>query len=211
LKIRSYKKLESTQKYLKELLKRQEEQAPICVTTEIQTHGVGSRNNEWRGLEGNLFVSFALPLDSLPNDLKVESASIYFSFLLKETLEEFGSKVWLKWPNDFYIKNKKIGGMITNIVDKDIVCGFGLNLQNAPEGFRVLDISIKKSILLEKYFSNLAKNFLWKQVFSKYRLEFWRNKDFFTHIKGQKVSFSEAVLQNDGSLQVNGERIFSLR
>ena len=50
-----------------------------------------------------IFFSFAIKIDELPTDLKLESASIYFAYLLKETLYELGSCVWLKWPNDFYI------------------------------------------------------------------------------------------------------------
>lgn len=211
LQILSLDSVTSTQEYLKKLLSSKKITPPYAITADIQTHGIGSRNNGWKGLDGNLFVSFALRLDSLPKDLKLESASIYFSYILKETLEEFGSKVWLKWPNDFYIDTKKIGGMITNIVGKDIVCGFGLNLKNAPDGFGVIDVNIDKNILLKKYFRNLEKKVLWKQVFSKYQLEFHLNQNFYTHIQNEKIKISEATLENDGSLCINGERIYSLR
>jgi len=60
------------------------------VITDTQTQGVGSRGNRWESLDGNLFVSFCLSLDALPTDLKVESASIYFSYMLKEP-QKFGS------------------------------------------------------------------------------------------------------------------------
>ena len=211
MQILFFDSLPSTQEYLKELLRENRVAAPVAVTCDTQTQGVGSRNNEWTGLEGNIFVSFVLELSSLPNDLKIESASIYFSYILKETLEGFNSKVWLKWPNDFYIESVKIGGMITNIVGKDIVCGFGLNLDNAPEGFGVLDVKIDKEILLQNYFINLEKKVLWKQVFSKYKLEFDRNRFFFTHVKNKKINLNEATLENDGSLSINGERMYSLR
>jgi BirA family transcriptional regulator, biotin operon repressor / biotin---[acetyl-CoA-carboxylase] ligase len=211
LQILSLKTVPSTQEYLKELLKKKEVTAPYAVTSDIQTRGIGSRNNEWKGLEGNIFVSFVLKVDSLPVDLKMESASIYFSYILKETLEEFGSKVWLKWPNDFYIDRLKIGGMITNLVGENIICGFGLNLNNAPEGFGRLDVKLDKFSLLNTYFINLEKKVLWKQVFSKYKLEFDRNRNFFTHMKNKKINLSEARLENDGSLNINGERMYSLR
>lgn len=178
---------------------------------DIQTAGVGSRDNSWNSQEGNLFLSFAIKVQDLPSDLKLESASIYFSYILKDTLESFGSKLFLKWPNDLYIKNSKIGGMITNIVSDALVCGVGLNLVTSPDAFSCLDIKINKEILLERYFKNIEKKPSWKQVFSKYKLNFQTNKNFFTHIKGKKVSLSESVLQNDGSLDINGERIYSLR
>jgi len=101
--------------------------------------------------------------------------------------------------------------MITNVVGDTLVCGVGLNLVNAPQGFTKLDIEIKREELLEKYFKNIEKNVSWKQVFSKYKLEFYRNKKFFTHKNNLKISLGEAELQSDGSIIVNDERIYSLR
>ncbi|MBN2817229.1 MAG: biotin--[acetyl-CoA-carboxylase] ligase [Campylobacterales bacterium] len=211
MQILYFNELESTQLYLKTLLKKKELSAPIAITCGVQTKGIGSRNNEWKGSNGNLFVSFAYSLQELPVDLKVESASIYFSYILKETLAEFSSKVWLKWPNDLYIGDAKVGGMITTLVEENIVCGFGLNLNSAPENFTKLDVTIDKNLLLKQYFKNLEKKLLWKQVFSKYKLEFEQNKTYFTHVNSEKVSVESATLESDGSLLINGERIYSLR
>lgn len=206
-----FKSLPSTQLRLKELLKDKTTLLPLAVVADVQTAGIGSRDNSWTSQEGNLFLSFAINLIDLPKDLKLESASIYFSYILKETLESFGSKVFLKWPNDLYINETKIGGMITNIVNDKIVCGVGLNLIKSQDDFACLDIAIGKDILLKSYFKNIENKALWKQVFSKYKLNFQTNKKFFTHIKSKKVSLSEAVLEDDGSLNINGERIYSLR
>jgi len=211
LKIISLKSTSSTQLYLKEQLQNKRLSSPICITADVQTDGIGSRENKWHGEEGNLFVSFAIPICNLVDDLKIESASIYFSYILKETLVAFGSKVWLKWPNDIYLENLKVGGMITSIVGKDFLCGFGLNINRAPVGYGRLDIELDKISLLESYFKNLEKKELWKQVFSKYELEFYYNNMFYTHVKNQKVKLSDTTLQSDGSLKINGERIYSLR
>lgn len=211
LKILFHKTLPSTQLYLKEQLKLKQLQAPVAVVADIQTQGVGSRNNEWISKEGNLFLSFALPLAELPNDLKLESASIYFAYILKETLTAFGSNVILKWPNDFYIDSKKIGGMITTVVGDTLICGVGINMRDGGKEFAALDVKIDKNHLLELYFQNLEKKVLWKQVFSKYKLEFYRNQNFFTHSNGVKVSLGDAIVNDDGSLNINGERIYSLR
>jgi len=211
LKTLFFKSLPSTQLYLKDLLKGSSPELPLAIVADLQTNGVGSRNNSWISKEGNLFLSFALPLSMLPKDLKLESASIYFSYLLKETLVKFGSNVFLKWPNDLYIDESKIGGMITNVVANTLVCGVGINLQKTDEVFGSLDIDISKEELLEEYFINIEKRVLWKQVFSKYQLNFQTNQKFFTHIDGQKVSLSEALLEDDGSLNINGQKVYSLR
>ena len=203
--------IDSTQSYLKKLLKDKSILLPHAVVCELQTNGVGSRNNSWEGFRGNFFLSFALPLENLPKDLQLESASIYFACLLKEVLSSLNSKVWLKWPNDFYIDNFKIGGMITNIVDRSIVCGVGINLVNAPEGFKCLDISISREVLLDKYFKLIEKKVSWKQIFSIYKIEFEGNQKYFTHNNNLKISLQNAVLENDGSITVDGERIYSTR
>ena len=211
MKILFHKTLPSTQLYLKEQLKLKQLQAPVAVVADIQTQGVGSRNNEWISKEGNLFLSFALPLAELPDDLKLESASIYFAYILKETLTAFGSKVILKWPNDFYIDTKKIGGMITTVVGDTLICGVGLNLRDGDTEFAVVDVKIDKENLLERYFENLEKKVLWKQVFSKYKLEFQTNKKFFTHIESERISLEDVTLEDDGSISIDGERMYSRR
>jgi BirA family transcriptional regulator, biotin operon repressor / biotin---[acetyl-CoA-carboxylase] ligase len=201
----------STQNYLKTLVKNGNITLPYAVVANMQTDGIGSRENSWFGLEGNLFLSFAISLESLPIDLKLESSSIYFSYLLKDVLTNLNSSVWIKWPNDFYLGNAKIGGMITNIVSNTLVCGVGLNMVSSPKGFASLDINISKEILLEKYFQNIEKKISWKQVFSKYKLEFYRNQNFYTHNNDSKIPLKYVELQEDGSIVSNGERIYSRR
>jgi BirA family biotin operon repressor/biotin-[acetyl-CoA-carboxylase] ligase len=203
--------VDSTQKYLKELIQDDKISLPCAVVADFQTEGIGSRGNLWSGVKNNLFLSFAIPLNELPKDLKLESASIYFSYILKETLSEFDSTLWLKWPNDFYIGDKKIGGMITNLVKDSLVCGVGLNIAEAPIGFGKLDVVIERDELIKRYFNNIKKMNLWKQVFSKYEIEFYKNQNFYTHNKNLIISLGDASLCSDGSIVINGERIYSLR
>ena len=211
MKITCLESVDSTQDYLKNLLKNKTVESPHAVIANTQTNGKGSRGNTWTGIDGNLFLSFALPLSTLPNDLKLESASIYFSYLLKDVLNNLNSSVWLKWPNDFYIDDLKIGGMITNIVGDDLVCGVGINLVDSPKEFASLDVDISKDILLKEYFKVIEKRVSWKQIFSKYKIEFDCNQKFFTYNNNLRISLGEAELQNDGSIIHNGERIYSTR
>lgn len=211
MQIHYLESIDSTQKYLKELILEEKISLPFAVVADSQTDGIGSRGNSWKGIDNNLFLSFAIELKDLPKDLKLESASIYFSYILKETLAEQNSKVWLKWPNDFYMDNLKVGGMITNLVKDALVCGVGLNTAVAPEYFAKLDIALNRNKLLETYFANIKKKSSWKQVFSKYEIEFYKNQNFFTHDKNLKISLNDASLQSDGSIVINGERIYSRR
>ena len=141
----------------------------------------------------------------------MESSAIYFAYILKEILEQKGSKVWIKWPNDFYIEDKKIGGLIINVIKDFLICGVGLNLKKAPIGFEKIDINIENRELVEEFTKKIKKFVSWKQVFRKYSVEFYKNKSFFTHIDNNKTSMKEAVLNYDGSITINGERIYSTR
>lgn len=203
--------IDSTQTFLIEKIKNKKLLPPVAVATKRQTNGIGSRGNRWIGKDGNLFLSFAIDKSSLPNDIPTQSLSIYFSYILKEILSKKGSKVWLKWPNDFYIDDKKIGGTVTTKIKDIIICGIGLNIVSNPLGFGRLDISIDKEDLLTNYFSKLEEKISWKEIFSKYRLEFHKRKNFSFTYEGKRVFANEAKLCEDGSLEINQKRIYSLR
>lgn len=211
MEIRYFNTLPSTQEYLVGELEVNNIQAPIAVICLEQSSGVGSRDNSWSGGEGNFFASIALDLDMLPEDLPLGSASIYFSFIMKQTLESLGENIWLKWPNDFYLNDDKVGGTITKKVNNTLVCGIGINLKNAQNGYRVLQCDISPQKLLEKYLQALEKFPKWKQVFSEYEIEFESSRKFSVHIEDYKKSLSSATLCEDGSLIIEGKRVFSLR
>jgi BirA family biotin operon repressor/biotin-[acetyl-CoA-carboxylase] ligase len=203
--------IDSTHTYLKNHIKKNGYTQPFCVVTNQQTDGKGSRNRSWLGKKGNLFFSFVYDKKELPCDLLIQSSSIYFSFFLKEVLSQYGSKVWLKWPNDFYIEKKKIGGTITHLVDDKLYCGIGLNLHFVDDHYGYLDIPVDQKKLLEDYFSILTQKISWKQIFSKYSIEFAKSREFETTIQNEKVSMRKAILENDGSIIIDKKKVFSLR
>jgi BirA family biotin operon repressor/biotin-[acetyl-CoA-carboxylase] ligase len=211
LEILSFDRLPSTQLYLIEQLQKGKLQAPIAVITSEQNDGIGSRENKWLGSHGNFFASIAVKLDEIPDDLPLSSASIYFSFIMKKTLEKFDENIWLKWPNDFYINDDKIGGTITKKMNSVLVCGIGINLQNSENGYRALQSDIPPEILLEKYLFELQKFPKWKQVFSEYEVEFELSRKFSVHIENYQQSLADACLCGDGSLLLGGKRVYSLR
>ncbi len=211
LEIRWFDVLDSTQKRLIEDIKAKNAQPPIAYATTHQQAGIGSRGNSWIGQRGNLFFSFALRMKDIPSDLPLQSAALYFMFLFKEILAQKGSQVWLKWPNDLYIDRKKCGGCVTHTIGKTLICGIGLNSRGAPENFGVLDIQIEHHELLKEYFDLLASQIPWKQIFSKYKIEFQKNRGYTTHIGDRVVTLQEASLAEDGALILKGERIYTLR
>ena len=211
MKIIKLNEVDSTHKYLKDYIKENTYTEPICITSDYQTNGIGSRGNSWSGVKGNLFFSFVLSKNDLPEDLPMQSASIYFSYILNEVLRNEKSKVWLKWPNDFYINDKKIGGTITTISSNLIFCGIGLNLISVNNDYVKLDISIQSNKILEEYFDKLELRYSWKQIFKYFKIEFQNSRKFQASVDGEKVSLENAILNEDGSIEVNKKKVFSLR
>jgi BirA family biotin operon repressor/biotin-[acetyl-CoA-carboxylase] ligase len=211
LEILLFDQLDSTQTYLVEKLREDLLSAPVAVMTKEQYAGVGSRENQWAGGEGNFFASVAIALNDLPEDLSLNSASIYFSFIMKQVLFELGENIWLKWPNDFYKNDEKVGGTITKKVNNSLVCGIGINLKNSQNGYSALQSDISPEFLLNKYIFALQKFPKWKQIFSQYEIEFELSRRFSVHIENYQKSLVDAVLQPDGSLIIDEKKVYSLR
>lgn len=196
--------LQSTQTYLLEHL-----QENLCIIALRQTQGLGSRGNKWEEVESGLYFSFCLSLESLPKDLKLQSASIFFGFLFKELLCERGFAVWLKWPNDIYMGQKKIGGVLVNQKKQKVICGIGINL--ISQSFGSLGCELDRKEVLEQFFKKLKNTSQWKQSFRKYKLEFYKNLDSNFHYQDEIIPLKEVQLLDDGAIFYDGKIIYSSR
>jgi len=193
-----FKEISSTQKYLLERIKS-ENLNYYCVWSEYQTDGIGTNNRKWIARKGNLFFSFVVDLEEF-NFIPMQSLSVYFSYLMYEVLKRYDKRVTLKWANDLYIIEnipKKIGGVLTNIKKKKIICGIGINTKFAPEidseyKSGCLDINIKNDKILEEFLIQLNKKKKWEEVFLEYKKIFEKNKNIFG---------IDGILNNDATLK----------
>ena len=211
MEIKYIEEISSTHNVLSNLIRDDEISKPFLLYAISQTDGIGSRGNSWESEYGNLFLSFSLSSNSLPHDLPVHSASIYFSWIVVEILRSYGSKVCLKWPNDFYIKDKKLGGMITSKIKDFFVVSFGINFKTAKNEYSKLDVDVDICEFVAKLSSKLNNLPSWKHIFSNYELEFSFSQKFFAHIDGKKISLKDAKLLNDGSIEIDSKKVYSLR
>ncbi len=101
----------------------------------------------------------------MPKDLPLASVSIYFAYLLKEVLQEKGSKIWLKWPNDLYLDDKKAGGVISAKISNFIIGGMGLNLKFAPQNTALCDIEISLKDLVSEFLQKVEKKNFMEEYF----------------------------------------------
>ena len=145
----------STNDILTNLLKRNKVVEGDSIETDFQYQGKGQRNNTWISeKESNILLSFLLS----PN-LKVENQFIIHvlvSISLIKLLNKLNIDARIKWPNDIYVGDKKIAGiLIENFIFKkkvqNSVVGIGLNLnQRNFKGFRATSVYLETNIKYEK-------------------------------------------------------------
>jgi BirA family biotin operon repressor/biotin-[acetyl-CoA-carboxylase] ligase len=123
----------STSSYLKELLKQRKLPECSAVITNHQKKGRGQPGNSWESMPGkNITFSIVLyPTMIEPSKQFILSKTI--AVALAKTLEKEIGPVQIKWPNDLYFKNSKIGGILIenslhgSIIDQSVV-GIGINI-----------------------------------------------------------------------------------
>ncbi len=201
---RVFDSLPSTQIYLLEKLKNNELKVPILIVAKNQSAGIGSRGNIWEGAKSALTFSLALNASDLPKDLPMQANALYLGFLFKEVLKELGSQTWLKWPNDLYLENQKIGGVLVNVYKDMRVCGIGVN--RVSKKWACLDIGASDDLIIEGFLKKIEENLFWGEVLSKYALEFHRSNFFSFHNDwGEAMSLKDAELLEDGRICIKGK------
>ena len=125
--------LTSTNTYSLSLLRNETPSEGTIVYTNYQTGGRGQTGNVWESEDGkNLLFSIILyPFSIKPPDQFIISKVI--SLGICDFLKEFTSKVTIKWPNDIYVGNDKIAGiLIENLLMngkiESCVAGIGINI-----------------------------------------------------------------------------------
>ena len=142
--------VDSTNNYANRLIVSKQAIEGTVVLARNQKEGRGQHGNSWESEAGkNVLMSIVL----FPRFLAAENQfmmSKIVSLALADLLEKETDNVSIKWPNDLYVGNKKIAGiLIENSVERHIlhssILGIGLNLNqeqfvsNAPN-----PVSLKK-------------------------------------------------------------------
>ena len=165
-----FKKVLSTNKTAIRILKISDFDSGMVVS-ENQTAGKGQYGKKWISLNGNLFVSFFYKLDKLNYTLK--QLTTMNALLVKKTLSiYYKGKILFKKPNDLLINEKKICGILQELVNqqgkKYIIVGIGINLNKSP--------------IIKKYPTTNLKNLINKTV-SKREIESKLRNIFKTKLK----------------------------
>jgi BirA family transcriptional regulator, biotin operon repressor / biotin---[acetyl-CoA-carboxylase] ligase len=128
-----YENLSSTNTQASLLLKESSPPEGTVVYTDYQTKGRGQAGSKWESEKGkNLLISIILyPRTVSPEDQF--NISMALSLGLCDFIDLYIQGTTIKWPNDIYVKNDKIAGILieNSVINKTIestICGIGLNI-----------------------------------------------------------------------------------
>ncbi|WP_265669244.1 bifunctional biotin--[acetyl-CoA-carboxylase] ligase/biotin operon repressor BirA [Klebsiella grimontii] len=123
--------IDSTNQYLLDRLS--ELQSGDACVAEYQQAGRGRRGRKWFSPFGsNLYLSMYWRLEQGP--AAAIGLSLVIGIVIAEVLQSLGAdKVRVKWPNDLYLQDRKLSGILVELTGKtgdaaQIVSGAGINL-----------------------------------------------------------------------------------
>ena len=199
----------STQSYLIEKLKSNELELKVAVGTDRQTLGKGRRGDAWEFFEGSLALSVAIKNEDLPRDMPITAGAIFAGFILLKTLRALGSKCWMKWPNDLYLEDKKLAGIIASPVANGIVFGVGINGSVTDNAFAKSDVIFEPKKLANAYIFDILGVYEWGSLFMEIEVELQNNlgrlREFYT------LGVAEIEICVDGALMIDGRKVYTLR
>jgi BirA family transcriptional regulator, biotin operon repressor / biotin---[acetyl-CoA-carboxylase] ligase len=120
------------------------------VSTRVQEKGRGRLGRKWESLEGNLFLSVIARPESKNHWTWIAMATaIAIAKAIRSKLSAYQIPVEVKWPNDLWIRRKKLGGILCEAVGNKsgsfVVVGLGVNCTYAPEGLDQETVSLTDS------------------------------------------------------------------
>ncbi|MHB1737103.1 MAG: biotin--[acetyl-CoA-carboxylase] ligase [Acidithiobacillus sp.] len=195
----------------------QDTRVDVCLT-ESQWAGRGRRGRQWSSPFGrHLYLSYGWTQHSPVNAALTIVAALSVFTLLQARLPD----LWVKWPNDLWVGECKLGGILVEARPHDhgetrLVVGLGLNIHDDPTlpttavSLADLDIKVTRSTLAGAILRQWRKDFarFAEEGFTPF-LPLWEKADRLTR---QTVQINNAQgvrearvlgLSPDGRLQVS--------
>lgn len=194
------------------------------VTTPCQGAGRGQRGNSWESEDGkNLNFSMLWLPDEFPAVCQF-AVSEAVALSVSDTLEGCGITARVKWPNDIYVGDRKISGILIehSVTGRNItqtVIGVGLNvnqlrfLSDAPnpvsmamltgKEFSVDDVCETLAAHIERRLHSTADPASRPQLHAEYMEKLWRGDGRmyqFATPDGRRFSAAIAGVASDGML-----------
>lgn len=214
-------KTNSTNLFLQEAVKKDIVKEGTAIIAHEQTDGRGQQDNRWESNSGeNITLSFVL----YPEFIEVQRQFMLSKFValgIYDLLYSFSDKVKIKWPNDIYISNKKIAGvLIENSIKGSVlsttVIGIGLNINQkkfSPDLSFATSLSIETGkdysieSITEQLFDKLnvwyyeLKDANFKKIDESYLNVLYQFNEFHNYQAGNKIFKAKIIqIEKDGRL-----------
>ena len=198
----------------------------VVITADFQTKGRGQQTNSWES-EPTKNLMFTVVFK--PNFLKVEDQFLLSKAVSLGVVDFFalhGLNAKIKWPNDIYIGDKKITGILIehNIMGStisDSIAGVGININqrlfvsNAPNPTSVViesgkELNIEQALkevltCIEKRYIYLSNGHV-KDIESSYFDNLYRLNQFYPYKRNGKIFKAKIVgIKNTGELVLEDE------
>lgn len=186
----------------------------MAVVADYQTAGRGCGTNTWESERGkNLLFSLLIHPAEVPA-VKQFRISMAISLAILDTLEQHIGDVSIKWPNDIYWRNGKLGGiLIENRLQggciKDCIIGVGLNVNqeqfhsDAPNPVSLKRIHGQETER-EQLLSDILVRFdeyLTQDLKARYLSRLYRRKGFHPYADKEGAFMAEIIdVEDDGHL-----------
>jgi len=175
-----------------------------------QTNGKGRFERKWYSEKG-LDLTFSTLF--LPNE-KVKNLSVVSLYaglaVYKVLIKQLDENLNLKWPNDIYYKDKKLGGILCeNIYSNNkqvVIIGIGINVNSINNSEKISD----NNITSVKEITNINYNidFILNDILKELRIylnnfNFPLNNDILNEWKNASTSIGKKVLYEQDGEQKN--------
>lgn len=223
-------RVDSTNNYAANLIQANKWTDGTVIVADEQTAGRGRNRKKWSGEPGkNLTCSFIFKVFSLPaRHAFVLNAAASLSVYDVLKLLEPELKINIKWPNDVFIGDRKVAGLliesqIRGAFVESAIIGVGLNInQETFEYPRATSLKLQagqvydRDELLRVLCSKLEQRMLQlksspQQLMDLYKEKLYaRNKERRFNLKGEEVNAALLSVRNDGMARFqSGNKIIS--
>lgn len=141
--------ISSTNEYIKEQYETLDNYT--IVTANYQTNGRGRMTRIWHSTAGeNILMSILIKEFNNQSDLNL--LSLVTGVAVHKFLSKYLNNLYIKWPNDVLVDNKKICGILLegkmNNNSKMVVIGIGININQTKfdDEINLLTTSLKKEL-----------------------------------------------------------------
>ena len=224
-----FQSIESTHIFLSKLLTKTNPPEGFYVSSDFQSGGRGQIGRYWHSeAEKNILASYLFYPEKI-SARQIFCLHMWTSLVLLDVLQKNNiCHVSVKWPNDIYIRDKKIAGiLIQNTLRQDTIknciisIGFNINQKTFPEDIpnptsmyletgiiydrtKIMD---EVNVFLESSYINLIDDIKSGNLYHKYVENLFGRSDFqlFRKENGELIKRKVRTVSEDGVLQLSDE------